>query len=319
MALQFNNGVTNEAVTYDGSASPFNSSGSSAISMGLWVYRDTESAAANEYIANAFQNSVTFGGASGFRCGTDDNYRTYSQANGDIVLTAAPTGSWVYIAFTTTDVFAGKAYYGTTPGALTELAGTAAVSTTLAYLRAGCLNDGNNPFRGRIAHWRMWKAVLTEAQLETESNSATAVVTSGLYAAYEFANNSGTYLNDSSGNNRHLTASNVDFATNYIAGPLAGVTLTTKLKLLAHSSAASATGVAGVVYAAPTGGNISGARIGEFTGKSFLGPLESGQAVLKVDVADFGGNSLTTSDTPVALVRNSTNTTGIVSCTVIQE
>lgn len=93
-----------------------------------------------------------------------------------------------------------------------------------------------------------------------------------------------------------------------------------KLKLLAHSSAASASSVAGVVFSAPTGGAITGTtRYGEFTGKTFEASLESGQAVLKVPVTDFGGAALTTSDTPVALVRNSTNTTGIVSCTVIEE
>jgi hypothetical protein len=96
-------------------------------------------------------------------------------------------------------------------------------------------------------------------------------------------------------------------------------TATKYLKLLAHSSAQSATGVAGVVFQAPTGGAITGAEIGEFTGEAFEGTLEGGKAVLKVPVADFGGTSLTTSDTPVALVRNSTNTTGIVSCTVIEE
>jgi hypothetical protein len=36
-------------------------------------------------------------------------------------------------------------------------------------------------------------------------------------------------------------------------------------------------------------------------------------------VSAFGGGSLTVSDTPVALVRNATNTSGIVSCTVIEE
>lgn len=100
----------------------------------------------------------------------------------------------------------------------------------------------------------------------------------------------------------------------------AAVVLTKKLKLLANSSAASATGVAGVVFSAPTGTNITGTtRYGEFTGKTFESALESGKAVLKVPVADFGGTALTTASTPVALVRNTINTTGIVSCTVIEE
>ncbi len=92
-----------------------------------------------------------------------------------------------------------------------------------------------------------------------------------------------------------------------------------KLKLLAHSSAASATGIAGAVFTAPSGSDIFGDKIGEFSGKTFESSLESGQAVLKVPVVDFGGTALTVSDTPVALVRNTTNTTGAISCTVIEE
>lgn len=95
--------------------------------------------------------------------------------------------------------------------------------------------------------------------------------------------------------------------------------LTKKLKLKTTSSAASASSIAGVVFADPSGSDITGAKIGEFTGKAFESALEGGEAVLKVPVADFGGGSLTTSDTTVALVRNGTHTTGIVICTVIEE
>jgi hypothetical protein len=95
--------------------------------------------------------------------------------------------------------------------------------------------------------------------------------------------------------------------------------MTIKLKVLVNPLAISATGVAGVVFAAPTGSDITGAKIGEFTGKSFEGTLENGEAVLKVAVADFGGTSLTISDTPVALVRNGTHSTQILPCTVISE
>ena len=91
-----------------------------------------------------------------------------------------------------------------------------------------------------------------------------------------------------------------------------------KLKLKIDASAAGATNISGVVWAAQVGA-IAGAEIGEFTGQTFEVALEGGQAVLKVPVSSFGGGSLTVSDTPVALVRNATNTSGIVSCTVIEE
>ena len=94
---------------------------------------------------------------------------------------------------------------------------------------------------------------------------------------------------------------------------------TRKLKVLVHSSAASATGVRGVVFNPPSGGQLTGTEIGEFTGQTFEASLESGQAVLKVLTSAFGGDNLTTSDAPVVLVRNDTNTTGLINATIIEE
>lgn len=98
---------------------------------------------------------------------------------------------------------------------------------------------------------------------------------------------------------------------------------TRKLKVLAHSDAQSKTGVTGVVFAAPSGSDITGARIGEFTGGAFSGSLESGQAVLKVPVADFEGDALTLADTPRVHFRYDDSGTlkgcGIAEATVIYE
>lgn len=92
------------------------------------------------------------------------------------------------------------------------------------------------------------------------------------------------------------------------------------LKVLVHSSAQNETSVAGVVWTDPDPGSIVGTKIGEFTGQQFEAELDgNGNAVLFVRVGDFGGYSLTTSDTPVVLVRNSTKTTGIIDATVTEE
>jgi hypothetical protein len=91
-----------------------------------------------------------------------------------------------------------------------------------------------------------------------------------------------------------------------------------KLKVLLAADAAGAV-VNGIVFGAPTGSDITGTKIGEFVGATFSETLELGEAVLELDVTEFGGSSLTTSDTPVVLVRNSTNTSGIVEATIIEE
>lgn len=99
--------------------------------------------------------------------------------------------------------------------------------------------------------------------------------------------------------------------------PLGG--LVKYLKVLVSPEAQGDAGVAGVVFNEPSPGNIVGPKIGEFTGATFEAELESGQAVLKVPASDFVGTFLTTADTPVALLRNTSDTTGIIPCTIIEE
>ena len=98
-----------------------------------------------------------------------------------------------------------------------------------------------------------------------------------------------------------------------------GIATTKYLKFLAAAGAASAADVAGVVCAAPTGANITGAKIGEFSGAAFEASLEGSAAVLKVAVTEFGGTSLTTADTPVVALVTATKVTSFEPATVIEE
>ena len=109
------------------------------------------------------------------------------------------------------------------------------------------------------------------------------------------------------------------FQTPYLAF---GIQSTTKyLKILADSSAASATGVEVVAYSAPSGSNyVTGTtRYGSTNGQAFEASLESGSAVLKVLASDVGCNSLAAATTVAALARNTTYTTGMVEATIIEE
>lgn len=62
--------------------------------------------------------------------------------------------------------------------------------------------DANEWFNGGLAYMRIWSAVLSQAEIEAEWASATAVRSSGLWANWPLL----TDLNDISGNARHLTA-----------------------------------------------------------------------------------------------------------------
>jgi hypothetical protein len=91
---------------------------------------------------------------------------------------------------------------------------------------------------------------------------------------------------------------------------------TKKLKLLVHPSAAAETGVEGWVL------NPAGTSLyGTFTGAEFAAGTgdDDGYAVLLVDVADFGGSALTTSDAPLAVVRNTDDGTTMITGSVIEE
>jgi hypothetical protein len=218
MALQLNNGVTNELAKFDGAGSPVCAGGADAWTMAAWVYRDSGAGTSQFPLSLSADYS---GGTDmiAFRHVAANNYTVYKFGDADYTLTAA-AGSWIYLAFTmSASGFTGTGYHGTTT-TLTSVSGPVATTAALDSITVGCWPSTGDPFKGRIAHIRFWEAELSEAELESEMVSATAVRTSNLYAAYEFANDSGTYLNDSSANARHLTGTNLDFATNYIAGPI---------------------------------------------------------------------------------------------------
>ena len=91
------------------------------------------------------------------------------------------------------------------------------------------------------------------------------------------------------------------------------------LRLQVEAAAASATDIVGVVFEAPDGSDITGNKVGEFTGEAFEATLESSQAVIYVPTKVFGGEYLDTNQTPVALVKNGTYTTGIIQGTIVED
>lgn len=64
------------------------------------------------------------------------------------------------------------------------------------------VSDASEWFNGSLAHFRVWSAELTQEEIEAEWNSTTPVRTADLWAAWPLSED----LNDTSGNNRHLSA-----------------------------------------------------------------------------------------------------------------
>ena len=92
-----------------------------------------------------------------------------------------------------------------------------------------------------------------------------------------------------------------------------------KVRIRVHGSALGST-VSGIVFTAPTGANpLVDAIVGQFSGiTSELAVDAEGMAVFLVPTTTLGDTSLTTADTPLALIEDDDNTTGLVSCTVIE-
>jgi len=90
------------------------------------------------------------------------------------------------------------------------------------------------------------------------------------------------------------------------------------IRVAADAAAAGVTGVSGAVFEVPSGSDITGTKIGEFTARSFEATLESGQAVMYVPLAAFGGDGLLLTDTPVVFARNANFHTDVTPCTVVE-
>ncbi|WP_409186507.1 LamG-like jellyroll fold domain-containing protein [Amycolatopsis sp. VS8301801F10] len=147
----------------------------------------------------------------GFKAANGRNVAVYSASNPSGLIGAEISlNTWVYVAATLGSAGACSFYYGTTPGSLTKLTGTVGVGTAPDGLTffGRSPSDGSEWLNGSLAYWRIWTAVLTDAEIAAESQSATPV-RSGAWASWDFA---GAALTDGSGNSRTLTAGSTALA-----------------------------------------------------------------------------------------------------------
>lgn len=82
---------------------------------------------------------------------------------------------------------------------------------------------------------------------------------------------------------------------------------TKKAKFLVHPDFASATGITIEVNEAPSGGALTGAKLGFATGIAAEATLESGQAVIKVNAADVGASALAAGTSVRAIFKGTTS------------
>lgn len=130
----------------------------------------------------------------------------YFTGGGSVVSsTNMAVGAWRKVAITCTGTTG--TLYVAPPGGATEVDGGTvggAASPTGLTFGARAHNDGSEFLNGRLAYWRFWTSVLSQAQVEAEWLSTTPVVTANLWADWPLA--TADDLTDHSGNGRDLTA-----------------------------------------------------------------------------------------------------------------
>lgn len=121
-------------------------------------------------------------------------------------------GEWRKVGFTATGT-TGTVYVATPDGATEVDSGTvsgAAAPTSIA-LGGRSVAEAIEWWNGRLAYVRVWSAVLSQAEIETEWLSPTPVRTTSLWADWPLETH--TDLTDHSGNGRHMVAGSTSTTT----------------------------------------------------------------------------------------------------------
>lgn len=166
--------------------------------------------------------------------------------------TEVALSTYVFIAATRSGTTA-QLFQGTTPGSLTKVSGTVNSTGTPSALGifGRAAGDNSEWLDGTMAYFRVWTNVLSDAELASESQSATPVRTTDLWADWRFA---AAALTDSGPSGRTLTAGTTALAadTDPVLGTPtdAGTAALTLGATGTQARIATAAGIAGLTLAA---------------------------------------------------------------------
>lgn len=198
----------------------------------------------------------------------------YFTGGGSLVsATNMAVGAWRKVAVTCTGT-TGTLYVATPVGATEVDGGTVggAASPTGLTFGARAHNDGDESFNGRLAYWRLWTSVLSQAQIEAEWLSTTPVVTANLWADWPLE--TAADLTDHSGNGRNLTAGSTAVTTE--DGP---------------PLATDVTGTAGANLGGSTATAVGVRVVGAVASSTLVGPVATGSGTRGVNGAAVAGLS----------------------------
>lgn len=114
----------------------------------------------------------------------------YSPSNtGGISAAEQPLSTYVWLMATLSGTSAQLAYTNTPGGTLTKVTGTVAAAGTPDRITffGRSVADASEWLNGTLAYWRIWLAVLSDAEGQAESASATPVRTANAWANWAYA------------------------------------------------------------------------------------------------------------------------------------
>lgn len=195
MSVRFDSST--DLVTYTGTMPAISSTG---ITVTLWAYlavdRDNYSCITRVGSpGTVFALETEVDGAALWLFGAGGSFSS-GQALG--------VGAWRRIAITIATNGAAVYYVAGPSGSPAVQGGSTGTATGTGLSVGGRPDQGLEWFDGRVAHERVWAAVLSQAEIEAEWASATPVRTAGLFADWPLVDH--TDLTDHSGNGRHLVA-----------------------------------------------------------------------------------------------------------------
>jgi Concanavalin A-like lectin/glucanases superfamily len=197
----------------------------SPFTVAMWVKHNVSNGTYSTALFLGVSASLNTGYFVKFDTGGADTDLRANLAGSAATLDAPTIGTWEYVVFTTDGTLFGSdcasMYLGGT--SLNDKGGiTNTASGTAGRIFVGCDTDTTLPYSGSFAHVRVWTSTLSLANLYTESQSSTPVITSGLVLSWPLATNSDT--TDQSGNGKTPTfTGGVTTDTGPLSGPVASI------------------------------------------------------------------------------------------------
>ena len=166
-----------------------------AVTMVGWVKLGASTASTERHLVSLRNSSTSGAGCSRW---TDNNFQPYDDALGTTISPAPSEGSWFYLGFTRDTTNGSRFIWWNSGGTYQadEYALNGGTGTPTAMNVGTRAHYDDKGYIGKYAYWKVWDAVLSQAEMETELPSTTFVRTANANTGFAYS------ATDISGNSR---------------------------------------------------------------------------------------------------------------------